>query len=134
MKTLNRRLIFTAAAFLCLTFTGCSSTYSPRNMPGDGEHMAEIVPENAEQDENILPEDGDRCPECPDGRCPECPDCPDDRCPERPDGDGNGMHRRHRHGGKDHGWRRVRPHPIAPPDDGGDSGADGAHFAAPERG
>ena len=122
MKTLNRRLIFTAAAFLCLTFTGCSSTYSPRNMPDDGEHMEEIMPENAEQDENILPEDGDRCPERP-----------DDRCPERPDGDGNGMHRRHRHGGKDHGWRRVTPHPIAPPDDG-DSGADGAHFAAPERG
>lgn len=84
-------------------------------MPGDGEHMEEIMPENAEQDENILPEDGDRCPECPDG-------------------DGNGMHRRHRHGGKDHGWRRIRPHPIAPPDDDGDSDEDGAHFAAPERG
>lgn len=105
-------------------------------MPSDGEHMEEIMPENAEQNENTMPEEGDKCPECPDKRCPECPDCPDDKCPERPDGDENGMHRRHRHGGKDHGWRRVKPHPIAPPDDGEDgenSGTDGAHFAAPER-
>lgn len=107
MKTLKRRLIFTAAALLCLTFTGCSATSSQGDMPRDGEHIENILPDGAARsDEQTPPDDngdnggeGDRCPDCPDGKCP------------------HGGHR-HRPHGRDGGWRRVKPRPIAPPDDG----------------
>lgn len=115
MKALERRLIFVAAAVLCLSFAGCASS-ADGNAAKD--ENTRIVRGSEHGEEEQSPDNDER----PDDGCPD-DGCPDGRCPERHRGHGHGHGRHGRHG-----WRRVMPHPIAPPEDGDGEGSSGENM------